>query len=129
MFFLMKSIINKKNTVNTVSNFVTETRTRKIAGLSKSKKLDEIGVDLFSFYINYFGYSGESYDDAVEVEAIKLAEETELFINAQCDKIEKIVADKTSKVRVYSDLLYQVINREISPEDFFKAKGKLCIYS
>jgi hypothetical protein len=125
----MKPINNKKGTVNTVSKFVNESRTQKIVGLSRAKDLNEIGVDLFSFYVNYFGYNDYSYTDAVEVEAIKLAEETELFIKAECEKIEKIIANRTSKVRVYSDLLYQVVNREISPEDFFKAKGKLCIYS
>ena len=125
----MKTVNIRKRTVNSVSNFVTESRTQKIVGLSTAKDIDEIGVDLFSFYVNYFGSNDYDYTDAVEVEAIKLAEETELFIQSQCEKIEKIIADKTSKVRVYSDLLYQVVNREISPEDFFKAKGKLCIYS
>ena len=125
----MYSIENKKRAVNSVSNFVTESRTQKIVGLSTAKDIDEIGVDLFSFYVNYFGYNDYSYTDAVEVEAIKLVEETELFIKAECEKIEKIIANKTSKVRVYSDLLYQVFNSQISPEDFFKAKGKLCIYS
>jgi hypothetical protein len=127
--FKMKTVNNRKRTVNSVSNFVTESRTQKIVGLSPAKGLDEIGVDLFSFYVNYFRYNDYSYTDAVEVEAIKLAEETELFIKAECGKIQKIIADRTSKVRVYSDLLYQVVDRQISPEDFFKAKGKLCIYS
>jgi hypothetical protein len=125
----MYTINSKRRPVDSVSKFVTESRTQKIVGLSTAKDLDEIGVDLFSFYVNYFGYNGFSYTDAVEVEAIKLAEETELFIKAECEKIDKIIAIKTSKVRVYSDLLYQVINRQILPEDFFKAKEKLCIYS
>ena len=125
----MITINSKKRTVNSVSKFLTKGRIEKIGGLAPSKKFEEIGVDLFNFYVNCFGYEGESYDDAVEVEAIKLAEETELFIKSQCEKIEKIVADKTSKVCVYSELLYQVYNGVITPDRFLKAKERLCIYS
>ena len=86
---------------------------------------EEILTTAFKLYVSTFKMVGFSYNDAVEAESCKMADEVQSLVDAHLNRIKKLSKDKKSSVCVYSKALAAIMTGKISVEKFIGIKNTI----
>ena len=102
------------------------TTLKKAAKVAKGfNPSDEILTTVFKLYVNTFKMFGFSYDDAVEAESCKMADEIQSLVDAHLNRIKELTKDKKSSVCVYRKALAAIMTGKISVEKFIGLKNTI----